>query len=42
MERKYSTAGEPDSPAKSGAKSSAKLLYIHVIQNFIPNDVAKI
>jgi hypothetical protein len=26
MEREYSTAGEPDSTAKSGAKSSAKLL----------------
>jgi len=37
MEREYSTAGERDSPAKSDAKSSAKLLYI--IQNFIPRRV---
>ena len=28
MEREYSTAGEPGSPAKSGTKSSAKRLYI--------------
>jgi len=31
MEHEYSTAGEPRSPAKSGAKSSAKLLYIYKI-----------
>jgi hypothetical protein len=41
MEREYSTAGEPDSTAKSGVKSSAKQ-KTHVIQNCIPNDVAKI
>ena len=40
MECEYSTAGEPDSPAESGTKSSAKLLYI--IQNFILSDVSKI
>jgi hypothetical protein len=39
MEREPLTAGEADSLAKRGAKSSVKLLYI--IQNFIPNDVAK-
>jgi hypothetical protein len=39
MEGEHSTAGEADSPAKSGPISSAELLQV---QNLIQNGVANI
>jgi hypothetical protein len=37
MEREPSTTGQADYPAKTGQKAQ-----LHIIQNLIPNDLAKI